>query len=66
MDPNQTLVNLRIMLNRAEITPEDVGMIIDHFNALDGWLTSGGFPPADWRQEDDFGPYDALPWAYKS
>jgi len=57
MDPNQTLANLRAALtaareaadgysNDAEIEAwQEVG---DHVEALDSWLSQGGFQPSAW------------------
>ena len=57
MDPNETLRLIRESL--AVVTsdqPEDsefncaVNDLADGFEALDGWLTRGGFLPADWQR----------------
>ena len=43
MDPNETLRMLRRAIERREIDA-----IEDLFDALDIWLSSGGFLPDDW------------------
>lgn len=60
MDPNETLTQLRELF--AAVNPDGldartyyvVGMEVerarDLFEALDGWLTSGGFLPDAWRR----------------
>lgn len=45
MDPNQALKNLRDMIRDTE----DLDLI-EQFEALDGWLSRGGFLPADWER----------------
>lgn len=52
MDPNQALKNARASVARIDesITPseEDVAALADAFEALDGWLSGGGFLPTEW------------------
>lgn len=43
MDPNATLTELRDMIQGTE-DPD----LIEKFEALDGWLSKGGFLPRDW------------------
>jgi hypothetical protein len=43
MDPNTALQNLRNALNSGDLEEAR-----ESFNALDGWLSSGGFIPVDW------------------
>lgn len=43
MDPNETLKNLR---KYASDTGGEFG---EQFEALDEWLSKGGFLPADWQ-----------------
>jgi hypothetical protein len=45
MDVNSTLAELRAEL-RAD--SPDVDRIAQLFEAMDGWLTRGGFLPSDW------------------
>jgi len=59
MDPEKTLADAReavaeILANRAEHSYVAIGLA-ESVEALDDWLTKGGFPPAAWRgaeQED--------------
>lgn len=57
MDPNVTLQELRALISeRAQVDDaEGTGKrerlaeaIIERFEALDQWLTKGGFAPNDW------------------
>lgn len=55
MDPNKTLQDLRKAIRRlndndAVGADGDVRILLDTAEALDGWLSSGGFLPADWRR----------------
>jgi len=57
MDPNKTLDQLRTLV--AEILHAEDGedtdpreerdLLAEWFDALDSWLTSGGFAPSDWQ-----------------
>jgi len=57
MDPNETLKVLRALV--AEVLGADrfegndadevLGELAEEFDALDKWITSGGFLPQDWR-----------------
>jgi hypothetical protein len=57
MDPNAALEELRDVTRNvlARRGHEDVEMnsqlisMVEHFDALDGWLSRAGFPPAAWR-----------------
>jgi len=57
MDPDETLRLLReaITAHEQAITlaaETDAGQqVVDAARALDAWLRSGGFPPADWMTE---------------
>ena len=60
MDPNIALDKLREMCRRAldEDSPEDIESdlaedICEAFEALDQWLSNGGFLPSEWRQPAD-------------
>lgn len=44
MDPNATLAQIRECIDEA-----DGPRAIELFEALDGWLSSGGFLPTDWQ-----------------
>jgi hypothetical protein len=55
MDPNEALKHLRELLE-TRIPASGMGkiqMILkirEMFNALDGWISSGGFLPDDWNK----------------
>lgn len=55
MDPNQTLRDLRVALadHRAATSisaADDAAQrLADHTQALDEWLSTGGFPPVAWQ-----------------
>lgn len=49
MDPNETLKELRQIVNdKQRIVVDDYIRMRELFQALDQWLTRGGFPPGDW------------------
>lgn len=59
MDPNANLVEQRLILKRIEVTSSEewpdqtelAGMamrLAELVEALDGWLSGGGFLPAAW------------------
>jgi hypothetical protein len=50
MDPNETLAAIRREL--ADPAGPDPGRLSDLVEALDGWLTRGGFPPTAWQPAD--------------
>jgi hypothetical protein len=56
MDPNEALKNAReaaarilTMSNAERPEGEDANDLAEAFEALDGWLTGGGFPPDAWK-----------------
>jgi len=54
MDPNANLEEIRrILATRTEyknrIKGLDANHLCDLIEALDGWLSRGGFPPKDWQ-----------------
>jgi hypothetical protein len=58
MDPDETLRQLRCAITEyrfatgpAQAVPA-ADRVVDHADALDRWLTGGGFAPAAWRQVD--------------
>jgi len=60
MDPDEALRRLREAAARVreEISKgfggdpmDDVSTMLDHFEALDGWLSNGGFAPKAWRKD---------------
>ena len=64
MDPDQTLKEAREALanirGKAGVPPAVVGaqveQLIDAFEALDGWLSKGGFLPSEWSASPGYGP----------
>jgi hypothetical protein len=58
MDPNQALLNardaardLRSHIDRGNASPADlVEELVEAFEALDGWISGGGFLPSDWSK----------------
>ncbi|GAA4201683.1 hypothetical protein [Actinocatenispora rupis] len=52
MDPDQTLREIRELLDddrRAPLARDDVGALLDRIEALDRWLSRGGFLPRAWQ-----------------
>lgn len=60
MDPDATLAKIRDII--TELHTNDghtthlhlaylVGQLVGHMDALDRWLSQGGFPPAAWSTE---------------
>jgi hypothetical protein len=51
MDPNETLAQLRRMSEEPRWLVNPIAAkYIEHFEALDSWLSNGGFLPEDWRK----------------
>jgi hypothetical protein len=53
MDPNTALLTLREAVRDYFANGRDAVMLDDlaeHFDALDGWLSHGGFLPAAWNR----------------
>jgi hypothetical protein len=59
MDPNATLAAIRELINHDAQLPHDsnerddsatLNELIEYFDALDQWLTKGGFLPSEWRK----------------
>lgn len=53
MDPNATLDEMRRIVAHQDGDNEEEGdaaRMAELFEALDGWITNGGFLPADWRR----------------
>lgn len=52
MDPNATLDQIRALVanlgSEDQITLE-AQQLAEHFQAMDQWLTAGGFLPGDWQ-----------------
>lgn len=57
MDPNATLASIRETIREIDTRSrdgEEIGAhwtyaLIEAVEALDTWITRGGFPPADWE-----------------
>ena len=55
MDPDEALRQLREALKElgryddTGVAPNDLDDAVSAFDALDKWLSGGGFPPHDWR-----------------
>ena len=61
MDPEQALTDIRRLISELEplrqgddvvhagTVQDEVLELMEKFEALDEWLTKGGFPPSDWR-----------------
>ncbi len=49
MDPNEALETLREAYLEAN-EYDQVGAVLETFNALDEWITNGGFLPDDWQE----------------
>ena len=71
MDPNETLKQIRIRVADT-LADRDVSVIklAEHCEALDEWLSKGGFSPTDWdhpygdkaREEDRMRREEKNPW----
>lgn len=52
MDPNENLAELRKLAeknaDREFVMDDDSFRMIELFQALDEWLSKGGFPPGEW------------------
>lgn len=54
MDPNVTLAEIHELIDDLNNAPNNEeaggigGLLADRFDALDQWLTGGGFLPAAW------------------
>lgn len=61
MDPNEALTRCReaVQFFASDYMSVDAWDMIeqftDHFEALDKWLTGGGFLPADWNRGTEIG-----------
>jgi hypothetical protein len=50
MDPDEALRLLRAAIgDLAVVNDEAAGEVVEHFTALDGWLSAGGFLPSAWQ-----------------
>lgn len=52
MDPNKTLNELRKVMAEIRRTPQsdEADEAAELFQALDDWITRGGFLPKDWNK----------------
>ena len=51
MDPDAALRDARRRFTSTDnvwIQSAEAGHMVDHWDGLDGWLSEGGFPPAEW------------------
>jgi hypothetical protein len=60
MDPNQALSDIRWIVRdldeneyRGRNAATALYDLADMFNALDAWITKGGFLPTDWEKRQD-------------
>lgn len=61
MDPDACLAEIRQIQmlfamqdgNEEAREPEDIDRYIELVQALDGWMTGGGFPPKAWKKGRD-------------
>jgi hypothetical protein len=56
MDPNETLKRIRQIAGRFEkgqARNQDGPELADLIDALDGWISRGGFLPRDWARAAD-------------
>lgn len=56
MDPDaclaairETTADMHYSLDHGTIDEASATQLVEHFEALDGWLSKGGFPPEPWR-----------------
>lgn len=55
MDPNETLRLIRLTAKqyrtdrRGPLATAHADQLVEFIDALDEWLTKGGFPPEDWK-----------------
>jgi hypothetical protein len=54
MDPDATLEELRDLVQRESDGGDGshAADIVERFQALDAWITRGGFPPRAWASHD--------------
>lgn len=65
MDPDETYEKLKVAVTVLRLSAEDdkfvppcvvanaVSMAVENFDALDEWLTAGGFVPRQWKASQD-------------
>lgn len=49
MDPSETLANIRWLVKHHN-NEDDTSELVNNINALDEWLSKGGFLPDDWSK----------------
>lgn len=56
MDPDETLRQLRLTIKQMAVEEKGgvlwtahAAEVVEYVEALDGWLSAGGFVPADWK-----------------
>lgn len=57
MDPNAALAEIRELVKRENDDQDGSWAIaaVERFEALDKWITDGGFLPADWQRGTNAG-----------
>jgi hypothetical protein len=54
MDPTQTLAEIRAGMSRIRANNKRASVsaakILEHVNQLDEWMSTGGFPPEQWKR----------------
>jgi hypothetical protein len=53
MDPDHTLANIRRLAAREDLSPEDAAYLAELVEALDEWISKGGYLPRPWAQAHD-------------
>ena len=52
MDPNAALAEAKEILADRDVTDEYLPRLADIFEALDDWLSKGGFLPDEWQSPE--------------
>jgi hypothetical protein len=50
MDPNATLQEMRSLMGLDPMMPWESARLAELVEAMDGWLSAGGFLPEAWRR----------------
>jgi hypothetical protein len=53
MDPDHTLADIRRLAAREDLSPQDAAYLAELVQALDEWISKGGFLPRPWAQAQD-------------
>lgn len=56
LDANERLKAIRELLKVRRPDEEQTAELQNHIEALDRWISSGGFLPADWAAKQDIAP----------